>query len=172
MNWTPERERKIRARCEAATPGPWELDGEVIVTLNEDCQRDEQDIVADDSGIVTGEDADFMAHARADLPDALAEIARLREDLDTAVNFMPPMIQAWGACRGIHMTTPDDVMMCLRHMSAEIARLRAENARLLEAVRALVAHFAPACGSWTVRCGDFTTCDACPVMTHPEVPRE
>lgn len=90
-NWTKEREAKARARCEAATMGPWERDvwyvtaelkdgrpgGEVIVRCAASTnkhQDNERDI----------RNATFCAHARTDLPDALDEIRRLREELTDA----------------------------------------------------------------------------------------
>lgn len=88
---------EIQARCKAATPGPWawECVGE---KSNEWCLG----IVCDDDGnplsgmiekgqgvvvesIVTEADgfnnADFIAHARQDIPDLLAYIAELQDAL-------------------------------------------------------------------------------------------
>jgi len=76
--WTPEREAEIRARCDAATEGPWRYRPYptcVIAAPHEE--------VAD---IQAGnDDAAFIAHARQDLPDALAEIERLRALLAEAL---------------------------------------------------------------------------------------
>ena len=81
------------------------------------------------------------------------------------------------------MTTPDDVMMCLRHMSAEIARLRADNDRLRGAVRVRdgdrwewyidnsVEGPHQRCSHCAARKGQPCD-DTCPTVTHPEVPRD
>lgn len=79
--WTLEREAKVLARCEAATEGPWEAhydeDGgewEVTRPISLDGPGD---VVVSVRTWEPG-DAAFLANAREDLPDALAEIARLR----------------------------------------------------------------------------------------------
>lgn len=86
---TPEKLEAIRKRAEAASEGPWELDG-------------------DDGGIWNNggfnylgsarsfydDDANFIAHSREDIPVLLAEVERLRKlmadirecsDIETAV---------------------------------------------------------------------------------------
>lgn len=73
----------IRARCDAATPGPWMVfegaypygEGYVI--------ESPADLVAgnfdhEEGGIIRKEDAEFIAAARTDVPELLAEIERLR----------------------------------------------------------------------------------------------
>jgi len=68
----------IRARAEAATPGPWNATGsshddDGLVTLFSD------DVDADDPvAIVAPSDAEFIAHARVDISALLAEVERLR----------------------------------------------------------------------------------------------
>ena len=100
----------IRARCEAATPEPWTADlseGDCGV-YSEDCPRgleycddacpqcDRWEILK--GGLVDGpdyvecgeysyfsdNDAEFIAHARADIPDLLAEVERLTRELEAA----------------------------------------------------------------------------------------
>ena len=79
----------IKARCDAATPGPWaqgmagdKLLSEVdyygafgFVILNGDLSDDGQYGVAD---------AAFIAHAREDVPSLVAEVERLRAVLELA----------------------------------------------------------------------------------------
>lgn len=84
-NWTPEREAEVLARCEAATEGPWEkrenipytYDGVVIFS-----GRWESNYTvgrwANRKYLNTPNNVDFIAAARTDLPDAIAEIRRLR----------------------------------------------------------------------------------------------
>lgn len=100
---TPEERQAARARCEAATPGPWEKydqnDGMEMVfgalwCIANDAYMNPPDEDSDDPWeavdimIATGieADADFIAAARTDLPAALdaldakdAEIERLRK---------------------------------------------------------------------------------------------
>ena len=57
-----ERLAQIRARVQAATPGPW-----TTKTLH-----------------TTLADADFIAHSRQDIPDLLAELSRLRAVIEEA----------------------------------------------------------------------------------------
>lgn len=98
------RLEEIRARCEAATPGPWEFgqcgaDGGTsgkasdkpdldFVVVNAPPGEGSWDVVAGVSRDDCGEDPDifrevasnyhFIAHARQDLPDLLAEVLELR----------------------------------------------------------------------------------------------
>ncbi|MGW4181301.1 hypothetical protein ACWEK2_04010 [Streptomyces albidoflavus] len=80
----PEYLAEITARAEAATAGPWCTDGAEIYQgdeyawdafwVGETCRADEAD-----GGTV---DAAFIAHARTDVPALLAEVQRLRVELD------------------------------------------------------------------------------------------
>ncbi len=79
-----EELKGIRARCDAASPGPWRsyiegrdhTSGSSFIMVGEG----EGENRADDielSGATTA-DQDFIAHARQDVPRLLAEVARLR----------------------------------------------------------------------------------------------
>jgi len=79
-NWTSERHAAAKARCEAATDGPWGWDFGSLFGHNAETLL-EADTLFDPER----EDLDFIAAAREDLPDALtaieardAEIERLR----------------------------------------------------------------------------------------------
>ena len=85
---TPERLAEIRARAEAATEGPWEAtweEGDDWWSITGAPQR----VGADGPWALCPEvatsdardpaDATFIAHARTDVPDLVAEIERLRE---------------------------------------------------------------------------------------------
>ncbi len=125
----------IRARCEAATPGPWEwersysvaypgTDGKCCYCLSPKANELVREFVAEDGRpahvhrfawddypdkwhfidsadgtTITGnydyedggvaskrEDADFIAHARTDVPALLAEVERLRKELEWATD--------------------------------------------------------------------------------------
>jgi len=72
---TDEQLAEIRKRAEAATAGPWGIEDGEIVSLTE--------LIADlfPSTVCDGYDsqgtAEFIAHAREDVPKLLAEIERL-----------------------------------------------------------------------------------------------
>lgn len=79
MNITDKRLTEIRARTEAATDGPWAVDGPA------QCGPGDTLTVypAEDGGALayvqpSWDDAEFIAHAREDIPALLAEIDRLR----------------------------------------------------------------------------------------------
>jgi hypothetical protein len=77
----------IKARAEAATPGPWFVDrgGEIndpYYSIPGVC-RDRYG----DNSLMVGSDrptADFIAHARTDVPALVAEVEELRADLRIA----------------------------------------------------------------------------------------
>lgn len=65
------RIEEIKARCEAATKGPW-------IKINDQLRHG---VTAGLIGVihVYDEDADFIAHSREDIPFLLAELDRLTE---------------------------------------------------------------------------------------------
>lgn len=80
---TDEQLAEIKARCEAATPGPWtnRRDRRVIRTT-----RYVSDVIAHVeqqpyNDYVHFQNGDFIAHARTDIPALVAEVERLREAL-------------------------------------------------------------------------------------------
>lgn len=74
-----DRLKEIKARCEAATPGPWEvgyssLGGMTVVNVRGSefpCWKTQ----------IYKDDAEFIAHARQDVPWLVAEVERLRAEL-------------------------------------------------------------------------------------------
>lgn len=76
----------IEGRANAATPGPW-----VVVPRNPDIDPDYPPFVGfvrneagwwdDDSTLLSSENAEFIAHARTDIPALVAEVRRLRAAL-------------------------------------------------------------------------------------------
>ncbi len=90
---TPERIAEIKARCEAATEGPWDsfdpCDRECATYCDPSgCKGHETgkhllqgpEAYNFDAEIrVSVEDGAFIAHARQDLPDCIAEIERLQK---------------------------------------------------------------------------------------------
>lgn len=71
---TDERIAELEDLCAAATPGPWTANG---VTGMIWAENDEVGTCID----ISGNDSVFVAAARAALPEALAEIRRLRQRL-------------------------------------------------------------------------------------------
>ncbi len=79
---------EIEARAEAATPGPWEVDNDLSV-FTKDGGHGTPWTLFDTVGN-EGEDssnADFIAHARQDVPALVAEVRRLNEE-NSRLNFM------------------------------------------------------------------------------------
>jgi SMC interacting uncharacterized protein involved in chromosome segregation len=70
---TKEELEAMRKRAEAATPGPWYVD-----VFGDEVRSNESDLsVAYD--ITDEANAEFIAHAREDIPKLLAEIERLND---------------------------------------------------------------------------------------------
>jgi len=104
----------IRARADAATPAPWKLWGmSVLADPVGDSNLDTAIHVANTSyrnaqGHPRTNDADFIAHARSDVPALLAEVARLRAIIGSAVTeldsagdaYCSPNCQGEPACMG------------------------------------------------------------------------
>lgn len=62
---------EIKARCDAATPGPWYADGWAAWDDLENTFVELSDF---------GADAKFIAHARTDIPALVAEVERLQNE--------------------------------------------------------------------------------------------
>jgi hypothetical protein len=89
----------IGARAAAATPGPWAMSRDemsagfgkhryvVVGTTTADGQRavDWRLLVEGMRGADAVHDAEFIAHARTDVPALLAEVARLKAALERAL---------------------------------------------------------------------------------------
>ena len=76
---TDERIAEVEARCSNATPGPWASYEYMVLNTSE------YSIVVCDSG-ENGEsekDAEFIAHARTDIPDLLAEVKALKAEKES-----------------------------------------------------------------------------------------
>lgn len=108
--WTPARHAEARARCEAATAGPWTA----LERMRADHPMRERVIVQ--HGVHGGtvvvrpegverafayEDLVFVAAARTDLPDALAEIARLRGERNALLHLVRMVVDGWEGAEGV-----------------------------------------------------------------------
>lgn len=68
----------IKARCEAAMPAPWYNFGDWMVHTESDVDKNgihHEKVI----GTFKKHSADFIAHARTDIPTLLAEVERLRD---------------------------------------------------------------------------------------------
>jgi hypothetical protein len=80
-----QRYEEIRARCNAARPGPWTAfvegrdfdSGSSIIRIGEGTTSSEDLYLTGDSQAVPAADFDFIAHVRQDVPFLLDEIERL-----------------------------------------------------------------------------------------------
>ena len=79
MSSLPSDLAAIRARCEAATPGPWEqrLGDSIKENLVADVRG--LTIYGPHKAVSCGAEADFIVHAREDLPRLLARLEEMRE---------------------------------------------------------------------------------------------
>jgi hypothetical protein len=118
-----ERIAEIQARCEAATAAPWvveELDGyitgHVTAKVHDYCGNSgraaRRDSVTHSDSMIQ-RDADFIAHAREDVPWLLDEIARLAESVEIGLQLSGSFFEALKALSlpainvanpGVHVT--------------------------------------------------------------------
>jgi len=96
---TDERLRKIRERATKATPGPWELrkldDGEYFKFAEDHEQvfvpaysvRGLNTLGNYECGAMELPNANFVAHARQDVPDLIEEVERLRKLVDETLRL-------------------------------------------------------------------------------------
>lgn len=73
---TPERIEELRSLCNAATPGPWVQQGSNVIA---------PETGEDVAYYCAMRDAEFIAAARTALPEALAEIERLRAAMQALI---------------------------------------------------------------------------------------
>ncbi len=123
---TPQRRAEIAAMAAAATPGPWEA----IEVVDHEWDERQWHLVADEDlrplGIIygdnavwlsaeagTGGNATFIAHARQDVPDLLAEIARLEALREVAIAAVVSCVNPIEGDRGFVML-PTDAFFALR----------------------------------------------------------
>jgi hypothetical protein len=125
---TPERENEIRERETAATPAPWNVDDsdewdvvvfaddKYLVTIGAECVR---------VGSVDPKDkpnAEFIAHARQDIPLLFAELDAVRADLAAANKALQEARENQQCICGTNAC----VSQCMVGMQAQIEEL--ENA--------------------------------------------
>ena len=95
------RIEEIKARCEAATPGPWEADYNTpfsndFVGIYEETEGYIIKAEDEDEGDSTRpNDAAFIANAREDIPYLLAEVKQLKAGLNMAINHQKTLQDLW-----------------------------------------------------------------------------
>ena len=120
-DWTPERHREARERCERATPGPWVHsppgvdEPHVSTKIGSDGERVDWLASPRSAPSKRWHDAAFIAHAREDLPVALAWGERMQTERD-----------AFDRVAATWRTTADNYCNTIAERDAEIERLTAE----------------------------------------------
>ncbi len=83
---TDDELQAIKDRCNAATPGPWRsyVEGRDHTSGSDFIMTGEAGVRGNDIELTgaTKADQDFMAYARQDVPRLLAEVERLRRQLE------------------------------------------------------------------------------------------
>jgi len=84
----PNRLNEIRARTEKATPGPWERTGtrgQLIYSILSVDEYDISSVVLDVWGEKVDANAEFIAHAREDIPHLLGDVQSLNIQLECRI---------------------------------------------------------------------------------------
>lgn len=118
---TDEELAVIKERAEKATPGPWYSD-----YASRPYVMAEHTPVAD---VATDADADFIVHARTDVPALVAEVERLQGEEDH-------LQDALGETQRLMGESNDALIHKLRDAEAEVARLQG----IIDRVRGLATH--------------------------------
>ncbi len=104
----PAEIEAIAARTEAATPGPWLASHESVSDIHGfDCQS--QVTYPDGHGNYgfTPADAEFIAHARQDIPTLLAALATAEQERDQARRYAIEYERAWEAAEAVIKAAQD-----------------------------------------------------------------
>lgn len=83
---TEQQLQEIEARANATTPGPWEIERNSSGWIDGIRAPNGDEIVKTDFGVYPPErpDAEFIAHARTDVPKLLAEVRMLKYYLEAS----------------------------------------------------------------------------------------
>ena len=113
---TEEELIEIEARAAAATPGPWKNAGGYCDVCTSDQEKEAN----------RQANAEFVVHARADVPALLAEVRRQRGRAVTEEELEAILYRLGEDC--VSLDAEND----LERLEAEVRRLRAENEQLRE----------------------------------------
>ena len=155
---------EIRARVEAATPGPWEFSESNLIVAPEPDDSDWWGEVASvtDSYFNNTVDADFIAHSRADVPFLLNLVASLTAERDALRDRYEPL-RSWADGAEIDIRDladqRDDLRAQLAQREGEIEALRRKVEGLRQLYRDTGSHAVALCD----HNGDVLTrfCETC-----------
>lgn len=88
MKMTPERIAEALARCEAASPGPWHTVGNTLYIVPENREPPYEEGLDWFAMPGNADTAAFIAAARTDLPDALAELTEARAEVERLLRLL------------------------------------------------------------------------------------
>lgn len=118
MPMKPEQLAEIEARANAATDGPWVLGSSGNVP----------DISYYGSGWAgVTKDEKFIAHSRTDIPALIAEVRRLQEKLDIAVDALVTIEFRRGVT--IFIEEPEHVEDFFKPVREALAKVRGEESK-------------------------------------------
>ena len=175
---------EIRAGAEAATPGPWEVGygGYDVYSVSCDVTVSEGDVDEDINPEEVGPNAEFIAHARQDIPDLLDELNSVQcamafaedslgyetqrfsaalAEKDAEIERLTAIVQFGRAANNSHL----DEIIELRRMielwktadSKAVAAARAESARLYSVLEDAWYQFSYVDGNGKRWCGGLST---------------
>ena len=111
----------IRARCDAATPGPWTYDETGYVDIG--LPRSRSIAVGVEIDATAKSDGDFIAHARTDIPALLAYVHDLEQELAENDRLRDKEREEW-ASRRCECSASDSCQMA-RERDEALAQLAA-----------------------------------------------
>jgi hypothetical protein len=141
---TNEELQAIRERCEKATPGPWRTVGKKpgyeveMIVAGDYADEGEPDLVVEVWASADNKaDAEFIAHAREDVPKLLDEVKELREINDwlrkenaKLSNGLHEVCEEVSYLRAVL----DEYKKCEEEYASDLCDAYAENKRLREAL--------------------------------------
>lgn len=156
---TDERLAEIEGRLKAATPGPWENDGENIrIRISGDYWRclPIAKVIGPPESIGIIADVNFITNTPTDINDLLAEIRRQRAELDD----IRARLKGWPDSR----LDGDGGLVAVTML--ELEKLREENERMKKANR--IESEKENCREWE----DVSTCEDCGTLALGDCPFE
>lgn len=153
---------EIKAREQATTPGPWEEK----TNRHPQCNGEPWGWISGSSGNITWSgyigktNADFIAHARTDIPALLAEVERLKKDRDN----LKAQLDMYGGDEGI-TSALQEAVDCRKEAAAanlEKAKLNRQIATLEKALELACEDAADSCCPYEIYSWDCGKSGVCP----------
>ena len=150
VTMTDKRIEEIKARCEAATPGPWDI---ILNGHNIKVER-------------TPANIDFIAHAREDIPWLLDQLAEAQRGADAA-------IQAWHKARERNKelaTTCSEAADLIESLQKQLAEAQRRADAAVEDLRRNRKYKCDCC-HYANKQGQYTPCRDCqsPISNHGDL---